>query len=312
MTPSQQEVLKSVTTLIRTIEVEPIGTAESLDVFGLRWNNQCGPEYTTLDEALLTFSVEVTEVSQAGSVPDLRLVNHSDEPVFLMAGEQLIGAKQNRVINADIMVPACTELLINVSCVEAGRWKYFSSKLAASGNMSHGRLRRLMTKHSLDAYRKEGKPLSRQGEVWNEVARKLEKLGSESPSRELEQTYRDHEERLGNLLATLKAPQHCHGAAFALGGRVVGADLFDRPATLARFWPKIVRGYALDALEEDPGAATKAAAVHKWLQSAAVVKKEMFKSPGLGDDVRLEGKDLIGAGLMVEGRPVHLELFVSA
>ena len=41
-------------------------------------------------------------------------------------------------------------------------------------------------------------------------------------------------------------------------------------------------------------------------------KAEPFKSPGLGEDVRLEGPDLVGAGLVVEQTPVHVELFAEA
>jgi hypothetical protein len=166
-----------------------------------------------------------------------------------------------------------------------------------------------MAKHTHQAYRAGGRPLSRQGEVWDEVARKLDKLGSTSPSRELEQSYRDHEGRLNSLLVSLKAPEGYHGGAFALGGRIVGADLFGHPATFNRLWPKVVRGYALDALEESPGPRVRAIAVREWLQSAAAATRESFKSPGLGDDVRLDTPGLLGAGLLVDGYPVHLELF---
>ena len=49
-----------------------------------------------------------------------------------------------------------------------------------------------------------------------------------------------------------------------------------------------------------------------WLRTAPQSKEETFKSPGLGDDVRLEGATLVGAGLLVEGRPVHVEVFANS
>jgi len=48
-----------------------------------------------------------------------------------------------------------------------------------------------------------------------------------------------------------------------------------------------------------------------WLRSAAGAKAEPFKSAGLGEDVRLEGPNLVGAGLVVEEQPIHVELFAE-
>ena len=46
-----------------------------------------------------------------------------------------------------------------------------------------------------------------------------------------------------------------------------------------------------------------------WLERIASAKQEPFPSPGVGLDVRIEGKDVIGASLVVNDLPVHLELF---
>ena len=100
---------------------------------------------------------------------------------------------------------------------------------------------------------------------------------------------------------------------FALGGRIVGFDLFDQPATLAKSWPKLVRAYALDACVTHAEAAQSVCRddIENWLRTARGAKEETFKSPGMGDDVRLEGPQLIGAGLVVEDRPVHMEVFAN-
>ena len=55
--------------------------------------------WLTLDDALALGVTEITEVSEAGSVPQLRLLNRGDVPVFLLDGEELVGAKQNRILN---------------------------------------------------------------------------------------------------------------------------------------------------------------------------------------------------------------------
>ncbi len=63
-------------------------------------------EYITYDEALKNESIAVTEVDEGGSVPELRLQNTGDQRVLILDGEQLIGAKQNRVLNTTILVEA--------------------------------------------------------------------------------------------------------------------------------------------------------------------------------------------------------------
>ena len=81
---------------------------------------QAEPAWLTLAEA--GERVRITEISEGGSVPDLRVANLGDLPMLLLDGEQLVGAKQNRILNMTVLVAARSEVTIPVSCVEQGRW----------------------------------------------------------------------------------------------------------------------------------------------------------------------------------------------
>jgi hypothetical protein len=297
--------------LLRHVEVTAPQRAGALQVFGLRWQAGNGLRYSTLDDALAAQALEVTEITDGGSVPTLKVTNKGDVMVFLMAGEQLIGAKQNRVLNASLLVPGKTELPVPVSCVEAGRWRYQSQKFASGQTMSHGSLRKMMSKHAHDGYREHGTPTSDQSRVWGEVSRKLDSMHSLSPSKALHQAYEDHRQRLDDVMAQVHAPAEASGVAFVLDGKVAGVDLFDQPETLTKLWPKLVRAYVLDALEisEQTTAEVAPEQVATWLQTAAEASAEPYPSPGVGVDVRLEGVGVVGAGLVVEEHPVHVELF---
>ena len=298
--------------LLTEVEVlEPVNV-DGFQVFGLRRSGDSQLSYITLDEALSKKALEVTEVSEGGTVPTLKVVNKGESMIFLMAGEQLIGAKQNRVLNVSIMVGSKSELPIPVSCVESGRWRYSSRSFSSGRTSSHSVLRAKMAKDAIASYRLEGTPSSRQAEVWDEVSRKLESMGSNSPSSALDQVYQDYEAGLKKVTEELQAPGGCSGAVFAFGGRIAGMDLFDQSSTLGKLWPKLLRSYLIDALEK-PADQPKLGreSVLAWLRSALTAKSEKYNSPGLGEDMRLEAENLVGSTLIVDNESVHTELFSS-
>ena len=94
-----------------------------------------------LEEALEQKCARVNEVSQSGSVPELKFTNDCERPVLLMDGEELVGAKQNRILNLTVLAPAGKTIIIPVSCVEAGRWQARSAEFSVAGraHFSRGR-----------------------------------------------------------------------------------------------------------------------------------------------------------------------------
>jgi len=169
----------------------------------------------------------------------------------------------------------------------------------------------MISRQSSASYKAYGAPRSDQQAVWKEVDRKMQKMGSSSSSDALHDFFVEYAQKLEALVGSFPLPEVSNGAAFAIDGRVVGADLFDKPATLKKLWPKLVKSYAADALEEpkEKPATIEAERILEWLKSARSARQHWFDSPGVGKDVRIEGDHLVGATLVVDERPVHLELF---
>jgi hypothetical protein len=293
------------------LEAVRIQQAGGLQVFGLRWPAGDGLDYATLDEALRDKILEVMEINEGGQVRTIKVVNKSDRMVFLMAGELLVGCKQDRVLNTSMIVPARTEMPIPVACVEAGRWGYRSRKFGSARSSSHSYLRMMLARQTYTHYRVLGEPSADQGAIWAEVGRKMSEMGSSSASAALHDVFQDYGERLDQVLQSLPAPDGCHGAAFAVNGNIVGADLFDKSATLNKLWPKLLKGYAIDALEDarEKAKLLEPESVTGWLKKASSAKHDCFDSPGLGQAVRIEGDELVGAALVVDQQPIHVELF---
>ena len=171
---------------LRSIEIGGHQQYEALEIFHLRWaTDGNGVDYFTLDEALEGKWIEVAEFSEKGLVPQIKIINRSNRMVFLMAGEQVVGCKQNRVLNASIMVPGHSEIPLPVTCVEGGRWGYQSSVFSSGFTSSHHHLRAMMDAQATQSYKFVGAPRSDQAAVWGEVSRKLNAMGSRSPSSEL-------------------------------------------------------------------------------------------------------------------------------
>ena len=142
---------------------------ESLAVFPLFSTVDARVDYLLSDEAILAGSVAVEEVSEGGSVPDLLVTNSGDSRVLFLEGEELRGAKQNRVLNTSVLVAAHSKTRIPVSCVEQGRWRYRSKQFASSDSHSSSKLRHILKK-SAYASMKEGRGYtSDQMAVWSEV-----------------------------------------------------------------------------------------------------------------------------------------------
>lgn len=112
----------SVRNYTESLKAEPT-RFRNLTIFPLIEENGSQPDYLTLDEALAQNCAKITEVSEGGSVPELRFVNDGGKRVFLLDGEEVIGAKQNLVFSVSIMAPAGKTIILPVSCKDRpGYW----------------------------------------------------------------------------------------------------------------------------------------------------------------------------------------------
>jgi hypothetical protein len=260
--------------------------------------------YVTLDEALPR-GFRVDETSDAGTVPELVVHNPTDARVLLYDGEELVGAKQDRILNVTVLVEAGAKLPIPVSCVEQGRWRRTSSAFGSGDHISHGHLRRLK------AQALAAEPLARgvaQGQVWNEVQAKQLRMGVRSPTAANRDTFVAHGERLRALEAAFTLqPGQC-GAVLGLGDELC-LDAVSRPEAFALLWPKLRAGYLLDALERLDGRATPVERISRFADDVAAARATRGPSAGLGEDLRLRADGVIGSGLELDGELIPLSAF---
>jgi hypothetical protein len=289
----------------------PLVGFENLTVVPLLGGEERDVDYLTLDEALAGGLAEITEVSDAGRVSELRVVVTGDKPVLLVDGEELVGAKQNRVLNLTILVPARSTTVIPVSCVEAGRWQHQSRGFAAASRnqFAEGRAARVqqVTASMLHA----GARRSDQGAVWDLIAAKEGRMGARSATGAMSAMFEHVGASLDEFVAALPPLPRQVGAVFFVNGQPAGLELFDAASTWRRLSPKLVRSYAVDAIDRRGGPAPDAADTTPDAFASAVRSSPASAFPAVGDgeDVRLTGAAITGAALVAHGRVIHVNAF---
>jgi hypothetical protein len=270
-------------------------------------------DYLTLDEALAGELVEVTEKDHGGSVPDLQVINKSNRMILILDGEELVGAKQNRIVNTIILVQAGAILIIPVSCVEQGRWAYSSSpRFMSKERVMSANLRanKAVQVHenlkSLVGFRSE------QGEIWDEIEEKANRMKAKSASMAMSHIYEVNKATLDEYTRNFQVIEGQLGAIFLIDGQVVGMDSFGKPETFSKVFKKLLESYALDAIDQynpqEEGKVSKSK-VTDLIKSVRSAEIEIRPSVGLGQDLRLESRKLNGFALALEDQILHTAVF---
>lgn len=184
-----------------------------------------------------------------------------------------------------------------------------------SEEAAYAKLRKLHSKSVTTSLTSGYGHRSDQGAVWGEVAERMSQTHSYSPSNAMDTLYKTPERanKLAEALDGLKRPEGAIGFVAALGSQVLGAELFTDESLADAYWETLARSYAVEALDADAGDGgddeTALIGEEQLLAEALAAEIQVHPSPGLGEDARLTGSHISGAGLVYDGAVVHLSLF---
>jgi hypothetical protein len=231
-------------------------------------------DFLTLDEGVRSGEVVVTEYGNVqplmrrrgtptprggAQVNQLVLINNSKRPLLLLAGEIVTGGKQDRVIGKDRLVPAESDPIdLNVFCVEPGRWTGTSAKFGSMGSAM-----------AQPAVRAKAMGAKDQTQVWEQVRKQQAEIasnlaapaaavvgGTTSYARVMDNDEvklqvdavaapMEHDYR--SLIQQLR-DRNAVGVVVAVNGEIIWADIFASTSLLEKYWPKLVRSYAAEAI----------------------------------------------------------------
>jgi len=261
----------------------------AITVLPLRTHAPVDPPWLLLPEALADGSAEVSEISEGGSVPTLHVINRGSRDVLLLDGEELVGAKQNRVLNTTVLVRAHSTLEVPVSCVEQGRWQYNGRRFSSSAHSLYASMR-LKKAAQVHASLRLGQSFSSdQVAIWSDLGERAKALKVKSAA--MAGAFAARAPELDDYTAALAPGTDQVGALVYGGGAWWGMDVLASP----RLW-RAPEGRPVETGMEGLTA----------LLSASV---EIFPSVGAGDDCRFTGSVVVGAALVVDDVVAHAMAF---
>jgi len=296
---------------------------ENLTIFPLTSAPQPDLPYLLLGDALGSGVVSIGELG-SGSVPSLVASNKGEVDVLIFDGEQLIGAKQNRITNRTIILEAITETVIPVSCMEQGRWGHATDEFRSRPKPRHAPCRVRRKAREVEAAL-AGSPMQAsasmlhqaQGAVWHEIREVGVSLGVSSDTGAMDEIYDRHTESLDEWIAHFPIEDGQVGLLAFLGNRPLGMDVVGSGSLYARLHERFLGGYCMDALAARPGrkqqnGGPSPAAAARFLSRVGSATRGKAPTVGAGT-YRLLSGPAIGAELAAvvdhAERLVHLSAF---
>lgn len=304
---------KSLKRVLKRVTLGSPQTHENLTIFPLLDEVQEGVAYLALREAFEMDLVEVEEVSEGGSVPNLKIRNKAPQPVLLVDGEELKGAKQNRIVNTSLLIAAESEEVIPVSCTEQGRWSYTSRRFGDSGIMMNAKARykksmriraNLMRKAAYDA---------EQGKIWEDVRNLHHMNFTHSSTGAMWDAYEQKGQALKDYLDAFSIQPNQKGIVVFLNGHLFAIDFVSRHNAYAHLHDKWIKSHAIEAIStsrESGHIVDMELEAWRFLQEVMETEPVSTHKPvGLGKDHRFDNENWGGASLVHDEIPVHFTAF---
>ncbi len=288
-----------------------------------------GPGYITMQEAMSRNFIKIGEIGTGGTVPELIAENIGDVSVLLLDGEELVGAKQNRVLNTTILVGASSKVTIPVSCVEAHRWSSVSEHFSNSSSMLNYGIRKEKSFDVSNSLRSSGAYRSNQGKVWNQIDEMALDLKVKSGTGAMKDVFNSVEEQLEEYIKNFHIMPEQKGLFVFIDGKIAGFDVLSLSSTYGKIHSKLIKSYSMDAIRSDsarremagpgrnrnagmesPGISLEQAKY--FIEEIKGCNETKFKSAGLGYDYRYEGEFCVGSALLVEGYAIHMAFFKNS
>ncbi len=258
-----------------------------------------GLDIAAADEVLEDGSAAFRELDTP-LIDEIEFDNGSDHPVLLLDGEEITGSMQNRILAASTVVDARSRETVGVICAEEGRWSELG--LFRAGSCSYPALRALLSRHR----RKKAEGL--QGTVWSEIERKLTATQTLSQTSSMHDIYNNLQDEVDRYVEGFEGlDDSASGFVAVAAGKILGCDIFDSPAIYRKYESKLLRSYALDAIEyRSP---VRAGCDVKGFVDRVTRSSTRKPRAGTAGRFSFSSSGISGQGVVCQDRTAHLSAF---
>lgn len=295
------------------IQVLDFQTEGAISVMQIGTEGKNTLDFVSSGKAIENQLIEVTEVSNSGSVNNLRVENKSGKFVFFMDGDILVGAKQNRVLNVSVLIEPMRVADIPVSCVEAGRWGYnrsnfYSTDYSAPAKMRYNKMKDV----NLNLKRKKGF-YAEQSNVWKEVSDYEVSYNRRSTTSDFSELFSKENREFKSLKESFKIKNGANGLVIFKGKKMLSTDIFSRDEIYEEYFGKILKGIGIDIanINEKTDFVSEIEAkerVENFFERFDKLNFMIEKGIGAGEHKRFEARDMIVSELSFEEKPVHISV----
>ena len=258
----------------------------------------------TLDEALKAKTLVITELEGGARVNELKLENVGGRPVFIMGGEIMRGAKQDRTLQGDLLVPPKSgPMTVRAFCTEQGRWNQQTTSFQAADAAVPNSVRGAV------------KGEKRQGAVWDSIAENQSKLKVSAPTAAAREVYQDKKVQADtrpyvDAFADLPARQRdLVGVVVTYGDRLIAVDLFGDDTLAAKIYPKLLRAYVVDVVADAWRGDRDLNEVKGMLATARGARWTAGVTDGVGTALEFRAARQHGTALVDRDAVLHVDMF---
>lgn len=283
--------------------------------------------FKTLEEGIKTGEIVVKDVM---GVNEIIIENSGGTKVFAIDGEEILGARQNRILNTDILIQEPKEYKVPVSCIEEGRWSG-DYRFSGAGYTVTPTLRSILAK-TIKTTLETTKQTERIGSltedeemeefpveaysaaqtiVWSTVSRVLKMATVHSATSSFHDVYTTFEDQINEYLEDFTTIENSVGFLAFSNNQFIGADIFGTNSLYRKFEKKLLKSYILEGYlgKSLKGRTSLEISPEELLEKASKTSLSKHKSPTEGELYFGEKGKILLKGFAHSDNFLHLSAF---
>ncbi len=249
------------------------------------------PPMLSLEESMELGAIELKDVFGVNSIG---VSNKGNLPVFMIEGESLVGARQDRILNSTAILEPEVETILPVSCVEQNRWKG-GMDFSSSITLAFPSLRSILRSSVSQSLKKKRKREADQKAIWNEVRKTLTVTKTKSITLSMHDAYDSLKDEIDRYLEERGELQNIYGYMTFVQDRFVSLDVFSSYNLLKKYERKLFESYAMQGILCRYGLwDIKRITLSPYnLSRLDSLNYDSYTGPAAGKELRYNGGDLL-------------------